>query len=261
MRHTPSALLFPLIIIVGFIAATERGSAQAQADPEALPPWEAKLGASFVGTSGNSDTASTGANFDAYRQWNVWRLEGLASAVLTSQNDRQTAEQYLTAVRTKRHLTDGISATSGLRFDRDRLSGIALRSLLDGGLSYLLVKRPEWEVNGLTAMVWSHEDRTTGEVLDDAEAVLQLASKYVFGTTGETSQRFTYYPDFTNSTAYRAEAELTGQASMNKRMALKFGFLWRYAHDPVPGFKRSDTTTTASIVVRWLADTPPPPAP
>ena len=40
------------------------------------------------------------------------------------------------------------------------------------------------------------------------------------------------------------------QASFNRRLALKFSFLLRYAHDPVPGFLRSDTTTTASIVVR-----------
>ena len=46
------------------------------------------------------------------------------------------------------------------------------------------------------------------------------------------------------------------QASLNRRLALKFSFLWRYAHDPVPGFLRSDTTTTASIVVRWRAPAP-----
>jgi putative salt-induced outer membrane protein YdiY len=250
MRLNTSVLMF----VVALCAATGRASAQAPAEPPA--PWEFKLGASFVGTSGNSDTASTGANLDAYRQWEIWRLEGMASAVLTSQDGEQTAEQYLAAIRAKRRLTDRISATSGLKLERDRLSGLDLRSLLDGGLAYLLVKRPEWELNGLTAMAWSHEDRTTGEVLNDAEAILQLASKYVFGTSGETSQRFTYYPDFTNPTAYRSEAELTAQASMNKRLALKIGFLWRYAHDPVPGFKRSDTTTTASIVVRWRAETP-----
>jgi putative salt-induced outer membrane protein len=244
------------VLLVALVAATGRASAQAPA--EAPPPWEVKLGASFVGTSGNSDTSSTGANFDAYRQWEVWRLEGTASAVLTDQNGEQTAEQYLAAGRTKRRLTDRISATSGLKLERDRLSGLDLRSLLDGGLAYLLIKRPEWELNGLTTMVWSHEDRTTGEVLNEAAAALQLASKYIFGTAGETSQRFTFYPNFSNATAYRSETELTAQASMNSRLALKIGFLWRYDHDPVPGFKRSDTTTTASIVVRWRADTPPP---
>jgi putative salt-induced outer membrane protein YdiY len=244
-----------LIVVVAVVAGTGRAAAQpAPAEPPA--PWEVKLGASFVGTSGNSDTASTGANFDAYRQWDVWRIEGLATAVQTSQHGEQTAQQYLASIRAKRSLTDRISATSGLKLERDRFSGLDLRSLLDGGLAYALVKHPEWELNGLTAMVWSHEDRTNGDVLNQAEAILQLASKYIFGTTGDTSQRFTFYPDFSNSTAYRSEAELTAQASMNKRLALKIGFLWRYAHDPVPGFKRSDTTTTASIVVRWRAATP-----
>jgi putative salt-induced outer membrane protein YdiY len=250
MRLNTSVLMF----VVALFAATGRASAQAPAEPPV--PWELKLGASFVGTSGNSDTSSTGADFDAYRQWDVWRLEGAASAVLTSQDGEQTAEQYLAGIRGKRSLTDRISATSGLKLQRDRLSGLDLRSLLDGGLAYLLVKRPEWELNGLTTMVWSHEDRTTGEVLNEAQAALQLLNKYVFGPAGETSQRFTFYPNFSNSTAYRSEGELTAQASMNKRLALKIGFLWRYAHDPVPGFKRSDTTTTASIVVRWRAETP-----
>ena len=85
-----------------------------------------------------------------------------------------------------------------------------------------------------------------------------VLNKYVFGTTGETTQRFTFFPNFTDSTGYRSEAEITAQAALNKRLALKFGFLWRYDHDPVPGFKRSDTTTTASIVVRWRSATPAP---
>jgi putative salt-induced outer membrane protein YdiY len=252
MRLNTSALT----IVVALAAATGRASAQAPAAAEPPPPWELKLGASFVGTSGNTDTSSTGASLDGYRQWTIWRVEGAASAVLTSEGDRQTAEQYLAALRTKRALTDRISATSGIRLERDRLSGIDLRSLLDGGLSYVLVKRPEWQLDGLTALVWRHEDRTTDEVLDHAEAALELKNKYVFGTTGDTTQRFTFYPDFTSSTAYRSETELTAQASMNKRLALKIAFLWRYANDPVPGFKRSDTTTTASIVVRWRAETP-----
>jgi len=250
MRFNTSALMF----VVALVAGAGRASAQAPAEPPA--PWELKIGASFVGTSGNSDTSSTGASLDGYRQWTVWRVEGAASAVLNNENGNQTAEQYLAALRGKRTLTDRIAATSGIKLERDRLSGLDLRSMLDGGLAYVLVKRPEWQLNGLTVLVWSHEDRTTGEVLNDAEAALELKNRYVFGTNGDTTQRFTYYPDFTNSTAYRSEAELTAQASMNKRLALKIAFLWRYAHDPVPGFKRSDTTTTASIVVRWRAETP-----
>jgi len=51
---------------------------------------------------------------------------------------------------------------------------------------------------------------------------------------------------------------MDGGWALNKRLALKFGVLWRYSHDPVPGFKRSDTTTTASIVRRWRSATAAP---
>jgi len=248
----------PFVVVIVLAAAAGRASAQPPA-PEPEPVWEIRLGAAFVGTSGNSETASTGANFEARRQWDVWRLESSASAVSTSQDGEQTAEQYLAAIRAKRRLTRRIFATSGLKLERDRLAGLDFRSMLDGGLAYVLVERPAWKVDGLSTLVWSHEDRINGDVLDEAEAALEVASRYLFGTTGETTQRFSFYPDFSNTEAYRSEAELMAQANMNRRLALKFSFLWRYAHDPVPGFKRSDTTTTASIVVRWRAPAPPAP--
>jgi putative salt-induced outer membrane protein YdiY len=241
-----------VIVFLMWCTATNGVAAQSQEDVgEPTPPWEVKLGASFVGTSGNSDTASTGATVDARRQWELWRIETAASAVRTSEDGTQTAEQYVGALRLKRQFAPRLSATTGLKLERDRLAGLNLRSALEGGLAYGLVKRQGWVVDGLTAIAWSHEDRVTGEVLDEAQADLEVTSKCVMGAAGETSQRFTFYPNLTSGTAYRSEAELIAQANMNRRLALKVAFLWRYAHDPVPGFQRSDTTTTASIVVRW----------
>jgi putative salt-induced outer membrane protein YdiY len=45
---------------------------------------------------------------------------------------------------------------------------------------------------------------------------------------------------------------------MNGRLALKLGYLFRYSNLPVPGFKKSDNTTTASLVLRFKAATPAP---
>jgi hypothetical protein len=88
--------------------------------------------------------------------------------------------------------------------------------------------------------------------------VLQLLSRIPFGAQGDTTQRFTYYPNFQTASAYRYEAELTAQAAMAGHLALKIGYLLRFANDPVPGFKKTDNTTTASVVFRWKAATPAP---
>ncbi len=246
--------------VAGFtVWAALVGTAAAQdPPPDPVPLWDVQLGASFVGTSGNSETSSLGANFEAHRRWPLWIFDTVATAVHTTDKDTTTAEQYIAAFRVRRKLSERISATSGWKLERDQIGGLDFRSLLDGGLTYVIVKEPQWTLDGLTSIAWEHEDRVTGETKDAAEALLGLLNKYVFGTTGETTQRFTFIPNFTDSTGYRSEAEITAQAALNKRLALKLGFLWRYDHDPVPGFKRSDTTTTASIVVRWRSATPAP---
>jgi putative salt-induced outer membrane protein YdiY len=245
-----------------FLSVAAMASAQPPAPTPPPPPpppaWDLQLGASFVGTSGNSDTSSTGADFSAHRRWVLWQIEATASAINTTDSGTQTAERYLGAFRGNRKLRDRLGLTSGIKLERDRLAGIDFRSILDGGLTYALVREALWTVDAVTALAWNHEARTTGDGRDAAQAVLQALSKYRFGTSGDTTQRFTFYPDFNQSSAYRSEAELTAQAALNKRLALKLGFLWRYSHDPVPGFERSDTTTTASIVVRWQAERPAP---
>ena len=228
------------------------GSALAQAPPKEPPPlWDTSVGASFVGTSGNSETTTLGADFQMHRRWPVWQIEATASAVNTTDRGTTTAERYLGSFRAKRTLTPVVSFTAGERAERDPLAGIDFRSITDAGLSYALVRDPQWTLDGLTSLAWNHENAVLGGDLNDPAAVLQLLSKAVFSPTADSTQRFTYYPDLRTSSAYRSEAEVTLQAAMNSRLALKVGYLWRYSNAPVPGFVKNDSTATASIVVRW----------
>src|SRR3989442_3595551 len=69
--------------------------AQTPAPKEPTPLWDVQVGASFVGTTGNSETSSTGADFLLHRRWRVWQIESTATAVRTSDPDVLTAERYL----------------------------------------------------------------------------------------------------------------------------------------------------------------------
>jgi putative salt-induced outer membrane protein YdiY len=231
------------------------GAAQPAAPPPPPPLWDAQVGASFVGTSGNSDTSSTGVDFIAHRRGAVWQLESAATAVRSSTNELKTAERYLGLFRGQRKLTTIMGLTSGIKLERDRFSGLDFRSVVDAGLSWALARQPRWTLDGVTAIAWNHESRTVGPTIDRPVGVLQLLSRVPFGTAGDTTQRFTFYPDFKVSSAYRHEAEITAQAALNARLALKLGYLLRYANNPVAGFKKTDNTTTASVVLRWKATT------
>jgi putative salt-induced outer membrane protein len=234
-------------------------SAAAQAPPKEPPPlWDVGLGASFVGTGGNSDTATIGADFQMHRRWPVWQIESMATAIRTTDNGTQTAERYLGAFRGQRTLTPIIGLTAGERAERDRLAGMAFRSITDGGLSWALIRDPRWSLDGLTSLALLHEHPVIGPDRNDPIGVLQALSKIMLGPSADTTQRFTYYPDFKDSTAYRAEAEATVQAAMNSRLALKMGYLWRRSNSPAAGFLKNDSTATASVVLRWKAATPAP---
>ena len=236
------------------IAAASPAAAQAPAPPPP-PLWDAQVGGSFVGTSGNSDTSSVGADFSANHRGSVWKIESGATAVRTSSLDQTTAERYLGSLRGQRKLTPVVGLTSGIKLERDRFAGLDFRSILDAGLSWALVRRPVWTLDGVTGIGWNHESRTTSPSIDHPVGLLQLLSRIPFGSAGDTTQRFTFYPDFKETSAYRSEGEITAQAAMSAHLALKLGYLVRFANNPVPGFKKTDNTTTASVVLRWKATT------
>jgi putative salt-induced outer membrane protein YdiY len=244
-----------LFVIWPLLAAT----VAAQTPPQEPPPlWDVQIGASFIGTSGNSDTSSAGADFSLHRRWPVWQIEATATAVNSRSNGTDTAERYLAGFRGQRKLTALIGLTAGVKAEHDPLAGMDARTILDGGLSWALLHSPAWTLDGLTAIAWQHEQPKIGPVLNDAVGVFQLQSRVPLGASSDTTQRFTYYPDFSQTSAYRSEGEITAQAAMNKRLALKIGYLVRYANAPVPGFKKTDNTATASVVVRWKASTAAP---
>ena len=247
-----------LLILVLFLAPALPAAAQAPAPPPPPPLWDAQVGASFVGTNGNSDTSSVGADFGAHRRGLVWKIDSEATAVRSSSLDVKTAERYLGLLRAARKLTPIIGLTSGIKLERDRFSGLDFRSILDTGLSWALVRGPAWTLDGLTGVAWNHESRTVGPTINHPVGLLQLLSRVPFGGAGDTTQRFTFYPDFTETSAYRSEGEITAQAALNARLALKLGYLIRFANNPVPGFKKTDNTTTASVVMRWKAATAAP---
>jgi len=242
-----------MVILSGTALAT---SAAAQTPPPEPPPlWDAQVGASFVGVSGNSETSSTGIDFSAHHRGAIWQTEASASAVRTSDHGVATAERYIAAVRVQRTLTPIIKLTAGEKAEHDPFAGIDLRNILDGGLGWALVRQTRWTLDGTTAIAWSHESTTTGPDIDDPVGVFQALSRIAFDG-GDTTQRVTYYPDFKTSAAYRAEMELTAQAAMSTHLALKVGYLLRYSNTPVVGFLKTDNTATASVVVRFRASRP-----
>ena len=243
-----------LLLVLAILAPA---STAAQTPPPP-PMWDFQIGASFVGTSGNSDTSSAGADFGIHRRWPLWQIESGAAAVRSSSHDVRTAERYLGLFRGQRRLSSLVGLSAGIRGERDRFSGMDFRSISDLGLTWALSRRAAWTLDGITALALNAERPTVGPDRNHPVGLFQLLSRIPLGASGFTTQRATFYPDFEDADAHRAEFEVSAQAAMNTRLALKLGYLVRRSGAPVPGFKKTDAMTTASVVVQWKAATPAP---
>jgi len=258
-------LVCSLFFVLNIVAARSV-VAQPPKPPEPDPGSDTQLGASFVGVRGNAESVTLGADFSTNYRHKPWRFDAAASAVHTSGDNVQAIDRDIESTRVKRDLTPIIALTAGQKLEHDPNSGIDLRSIVDGGLAWKLVRQPSWTLDGVTAIGWNHEHPV--ETFEPAVpstnhtvGVLEALSKVPFSATGSTTQRVTWYPDFTNFDGTRLEAELTVQAAMSQRIALKLGYLVRYVNVPLPGLKNTDTTAAASVVMTWKNPPPPPKAP
>src|SRR5258708_4683910 len=117
-----------LILLAITLSIVTAASARAQTPPDPPPPpplplWDMQIGASFVGPSGNSDTATTGLDFTSHRRGAVWHLESAATAVRTSSDDATTAERYAGMLQAQRTLLPIVGLSAGIHLERDRFSG------------------------------------------------------------------------------------------------------------------------------------------
>ena len=224
--------------------------ATAEDSPARSHTWELDLGLSYLSTTGNSDTKSLGFSGHYADKWGLWGLDAAASAIRASEDGTTTAENYDASVRGSRDLSDRLALTAGLSGHKDRLAGIDLRTQADLALRWKLTDSDRWTASALAGPSWVREDPVDDAADNHLGAILQLDGAYTISENAGATARVSYLPNLEDATDYRAETELGLQAAINRRLAMKLGYLWLFDNQPVPGFDKSDTRTTASLVLR-----------
>ena len=222
---TSTRYLSVLAVFLVLTCAPRPSFAQTPAAADAPPLWDAQVGASFVGTSGNSDTASTGADFSAHRRSMIWKLDAGATLVRTSTDGEATAERYLASFRADRRLTSRIGLTSGAKAGARsiRRTGHAVgarRRFELGPRPASGVDARRGEQPRLAARV-AHHRRRCGRSHRRAAAPEPHCRSVAPATRRSDSPT---YPNLKTAAAYRYEAEITAQAAMTGHLALEIGY-------------------------------------
>lgn len=219
--------------------------------PKPPPTWDLKLGLSYLATMGNAETSSAGIDASYRREWGVWSLDATAASVRATRNDTETAENASSQLRGRRKIADGLEATAGLRGETNRFAGIDLRTIADTSLAWNAVTTPSWRVRTLWGVSWTREEpRGDRPVSTSLGGLLQLQNTVRISEGSELNSQVTAYPDMEDTEDYRINANLALQAALNRHLALRLGYDIRYDNEPIHGFQRTDSTSTASLVVQ-----------
>jgi len=217
------------------------------------PSWTGETGLSFVATTGNSETQTLGLDLKFERRPEPWGVVFGGSFIRAEQDKELTAERYGAYVRGKRALSERWELFAGLSGEKDQFAGYDLRGVLDAGATYKALVGPTHELSFDGGLAWTTEDFIEGQGSDNDYfgAILGLDYKWSFSDNAYLGQTLDYFPNFDNSTDWRFVSETSLQGSLTSLLALKLAYLIRYDNEPVPGFDDTDTTATASLVLKF----------
>jgi putative salt-induced outer membrane protein len=228
-------------------AAQEAILAPQESEPE--PAWTAKLGLSYLATSGNSDTETLGFDVEAVRRPAPWGVEIAAQFNRAQQDGDTTAERYHAAVRGTRALDDRWDAFFGLSLEQDEFSGIDLRSIAEAGAVFKLLRGPRHAFDLDFAVTWTDEQRLAPDV-DDSWVGALVGADYDFEISDSStfSQHVRYFPNLDNSRDWRADSVTALTAALNQHLALRLSYEVRYRNQPIGDNDDTDTTSKVSLV-------------
>jgi putative salt-induced outer membrane protein len=237
----------PVILVTALLLAAATAIAD---EPEQPPtaPWTGSLGLSFVATSGNTDTRTLGFDFQVKRKPTPWGMEAGASYTRADENNLTTAERYAARARAERSFSARWSAFGGLTAERDRFAGYDLRTVVNAGATYTALAGPRHELAFDGGLTWTREELVDNPTDDYAGGLLGATYLWHLAETSAFGEHVVWYPNFQESSDWRLMSETSLTAAVNTKLALKLSYELRYDHQPVPGFKGTDTTTKASLL-------------
>ena len=233
----------PVCLLIVLLAVPALG-----ADEAPKSPWGGSLGLSFLSTTGNSQTQSLGLDLGAKWVSDPWGLEFVGKFLRSSKGGTTDAERSFAGVRGTRSVSERWSLFAGFSGERDTFAGFDLRAVVEGGATYKFLLGPVHELAFDGGLTWTRENRVVGKDRSFLGGLLGATYKWTLSETAAFTEKLRLYPDFDQTSAWRITSESALKASLTGRLALQLGYDVRYSNRPVPGFRKTDTATTVSLV-------------
>jgi putative salt-induced outer membrane protein YdiY len=133
---------------------------------------------------------------------------------------------------------------------RDIFAGVEHRNTVEGGLSYLAIDREPHRLRLDGALGFVNELRQDAEDSNSAAAIGGVAYRWRIAETSELSEEARITLPFADPGEWKGDQVIALTAAISTMFSLRVSNTIRYAHEPVPGFERTDTITSVALVMK-----------
>jgi putative salt-induced outer membrane protein YdiY len=242
------------LLLCALLCLPRPALAQAPAAPTAPPPPPKQEGSAefaFVGTTGNASTQTIGLNGEFIVRPDQWVITNKASFVRNESESELTAENFGYLFRAARAISPRLSAFGEYAYFRDQFAGVLHRNSLVGGVSYKVIDLPKHLFFTDAGLGYVNEKRAAGDDVSSATWSLGAGYKWKISPTAEFSEDIRMTGLFADANDWRLLQAAAVTAQLTKTFSLKLANTIRYAHEPVPGFKNTDTNTSVALVAKF----------
>jgi putative salt-induced outer membrane protein YdiY len=247
-------------IVVGVALLCPPLAAAQTPTPPPPPPRDiidARVDFSFVNATGNSSAETIGAGGDVWVRPGSWAFRNKGALVRSQSRGIVTARSLTYLSRIERPV-GRVFAFGQYDLLVDRLAGTAARNGLIAGVEWKAIgdKKARHELSAYAGAGWARETpvATAGETEsheDSAVGNAGWAYAWRFGTGSELKDDLRTELALDQPADWRLAHTISLTAALNTRLALKISSAIRYVNQPNPGFRTTDTTTSAGIVIKF----------
>jgi putative salt-induced outer membrane protein YdiY len=226
--------------------------AQYELVPRLTPLFEGRAELSFIATGGNASTETLGFSAEAIRRTATTTTTGRSSFVRTSNNDIENAKSLNTLVRHSLKLSDRVEAFSRGGYFRDLFAGVEHRVNADAGFSYVAGQPPHRALKIDFGVGATREVRLFDADQAALNATIGGSFRARLSPSAEITAESQGVADFEHVSNWRVSNDLSLSTVFGSILSARLSYSLRYANRPVPGFRRTDRTVSAALVLRYV---------
>jgi putative salt-induced outer membrane protein len=211
---------------------------------------------SFVSTTGNTDTQTLGIGGSVECKPNKWTYTAKGAFIRSEADDVVTAKSLDTLFRAARDLTPRLKAYGQFIYFQNEFAGIENRYAVEGGLAYMLFTHPKHTLEVDGGIGYTKEDRV--EVIGIPDEDLSFATartgaiyRWKISETAEFGDDAGFTFNLNDGEDWRFANAAYIAAKLNTIFSLKLSYAIAYLNNPVPGFGKTDTITSAALVAKF----------